>query len=278
MYSPKGENWRKDNTTVCSRLKFILNQHKFTDVTVVVQGKEFKCHRLILALGSPYFERTFYHTFKDDRSSPILISDVRPEAFQCVQTFLYTDKVTFGNEKQAFQTFEAADKFDMYDLKSECEIYLSELDFRPCNIWNSFNQAILLRMEKLRKKCLTYVQNNAGECLRNQAFKSASEDAVLDVVKSGRLAISESELLDLLVDWAVFNKRLNNNLLRVYLLPYLTHIRFRAMRAVEFCKTIKIHPSIISPEHSLAILQYLELPNKNTLPSWCSTLPKRIWP
>ena len=183
--------------------------------------------------------------------------------------------MTFGNENQAFETYEAAEKFQIDDLKLECEIYLSELELRPQTIWKSLERAMSLKMEKMQKKYMTYIEKKTYDCLHESSFLAASEEIIMKIMTSEKLSVSEFELLHRLVAWA---KNKNKVPLKLFIRPYLACARFRALTPKEFCSFIQTHPDLIDSHECLQILQHLEIPYKNSLPAWCCRFPKRIWP
>lgn len=204
-----------------------------------------------------------------------LLLGVKLNDFLFSSSFLYTDKVTFGSENQAFQTYEAATKFLVEDLKLECEIYLSELDLRPQTVWKNLEKATSLKMGKMERKYMSYIEKNTFDCLHDSSFLTTSGEIVLKIMTSEKLAVAEFALLNRLVTWG---KNKNKIALKQFLRPYLAHARFRALTPKEFCSFIQSHPDLIDSHESLQILQNLELPHKNALPAWCCRSPRRIWP
>lgn len=192
-----------------------------------------------------------------------------------VYSYLYTDKISFGNENQAFVTYEAASKFEMEDLKSECEIYLSELEFRPSTVWNNLERASALEMSRAKKKYLHYIQTNAFFCLKDPSFLKTSGEVVMQLMQSDQLTVSEIELLNKLVAWG---RTKNPQYLKVIMEPYIRHVRFKSFTPREFCSFLENNRDLINSEDSLEILRYLELPYGKKLPSWCSPLPPRFDP
>ncbi|XP_035229232.1 uncharacterized protein LOC118201275 [Stegodyphus dumicola] len=228
-----------------------------------------------MALGSPFFEKVFYHT-PYVGPVPIPITDVTPEAFRCVMHYLYTDRVTFKGDYEAFATYVASHHFEMDSLKMECEDYISSLDIQPQNVWSRLENASRLLMAKIVRKCLTYIQRNTLRCLTNDAFMSAKPDSILRLLQMEILEVSEITLLEWLMCWAKRNIGTDHNLyLREFLAPCLIHIRFKAITAKEFCRFTKNYPQLLDENDVLKILQYLELPHANELPQWCCKLPKR---
>lgn len=192
-----------------------------------------------------------------------------------IYSFLYTDKISFGDENQAFVTYEAASKFEMEDLKSECEIYLSELEFRPSTVWNNLERASALEMSRVKRKCLHYIQNNAFSCLRDLSFLKTSGEVVMQLMLSEQITVSEIELLNKLVAWG---RTKNPQYLKVIMEPYFRLVRFKSLTPREFCSFLENNRDLLNSEDALEILRYLELPHKNKLPSWCSRLPPRFDP
>lgn len=68
----------------------------FADVVLVVQGRAFRCHRVILAARCEYFSALLQRTVvtaEDGRLPCIPLDDMSPELFETVLTFIYTHEV-----------------------------------------------------------------------------------------------------------------------------------------------------------------------------------------
>jgi len=50
---------KKHRATMFNGMSHFLFNDDFADVTITVQDEDFRCHRLVLALASPYFHRMF---------------------------------------------------------------------------------------------------------------------------------------------------------------------------------------------------------------------------
>ena len=71
--------------------------HKHSDVQLKVGGKIFHCHRLILALKSPYFEQKLYPLSAAAASEQIVLKDVSADAFDKVLQFIYTGETELSD-------------------------------------------------------------------------------------------------------------------------------------------------------------------------------------
>ncbi|XP_037817214.1 protein roadkill-like [Lucilia sericata] len=94
---------------------------KFADVTIKVKdGHEFKAHKAILSARSEVFAALFDHKMKENDENCVAITDVDSAVCEEMLRFIYSGKV-----KNLSTTLEqlliAADKYQLPDLKSECE-------------------------------------------------------------------------------------------------------------------------------------------------------------
>ena len=76
--------------------------HKHSDVQLKVGGRIFHCHKLILAIKSPYFEQKFFPSSSSASSSSsssaesaaakeqIVLNDISADGFDKVLQFMYT--------------------------------------------------------------------------------------------------------------------------------------------------------------------------------------------
>ena len=75
----------------------VFHGGKFTDVTIVCQGREFPCHKAILLTGRPpVFEAMFSHNMKEAQEGEVDIVDVDPGTFKRMLEFIYTGQVANG--------------------------------------------------------------------------------------------------------------------------------------------------------------------------------------
>lgn len=65
----------------------------YSDVTLVVDGRQFPCHRVILAAGSRYFKSMFSSGMEECRKSKIDLQQVDSTVFEYVLHFIYTGRV-----------------------------------------------------------------------------------------------------------------------------------------------------------------------------------------
>ncbi|XP_057318708.1 speckle-type POZ protein B-like [Microplitis mediator] len=118
--------------------KELYDSKSNSDVILVVGNEKFKAHKLILSTRSPVFSAMFTHEMKENRESGVTIPDIDPEIFNKMLEFIYTDEIN-NLDADAAYLLEAADKYQLLNLKSLCEESLS----KSCSIDNAIKLMIL---------------------------------------------------------------------------------------------------------------------------------------
>ena len=89
--------------------KSLLESGKYSDVILVVGGKQFKSHKYILAARSPVFAAMFEHDCIEKQESMVNITDVPLDVFEEFLRYIYS--ATTPDLKQfASELLPVADK------------------------------------------------------------------------------------------------------------------------------------------------------------------------
>ena len=100
------------------------NKH-LSDVTLVVQEKEYYAHKVILSARSPIFKAMFSHKMRENRQNKVAITDIEPTHMEIILKYLYTDEIE-DLHSLAQDLLPAADKYALHHLKALCEKALLE--------------------------------------------------------------------------------------------------------------------------------------------------------
>eukprot|EP00088_Acartia_fossae_P068928 TRINITY_DN8858_c0_g1_i1.p1 TRINITY_DN8858_c0_g1~~TRINITY_DN8858_c0_g1_i1.p1 ORF type:complete len:394 (+),score=91.00 TRINITY_DN8858_c0_g1_i1:45-1226(+) len=140
---------------------------RFSDCTIICEGKEFKCHKNILSARSTVFEAMFSHSsMLEAQSSIVNIEDLDADVVQDMIKYIYSGRTTSLSTK-ADRLLSAAEKYDLRELKGMCETSL-------CDTIHTENVLDLLVLADLHQA------NN----LRNLALKV--------IVESGKEIVSQA--------------------------------------------------------------------------------------
>lgn len=109
--------------TIISNNKRILNESEYSDFVFIVQGKEFKVHKNILAAASPVFHKLFSAELKESRTNECDVKDMEPTIFQYLLSFIYSgelpENIHEGNI--ALKLFAAAHCYQIGELVDVCK-------------------------------------------------------------------------------------------------------------------------------------------------------------
>ncbi|XP_021287538.1 BTB/POZ domain-containing protein At1g55760 [Herrania umbratica] len=152
----EGFTQKQSNATALACLGRMLTEGIHTDIIINASDGSIGAHRAVLAARSPVFHSMFSHNLKEKELSTINISDMSIEACQAFLSYIY------GNIKhEEFLThrlalLQAADKYDIADLKEAChESLLEDIDTK--NVLERLQNAALYQLPKLKSSCMRYL-------------------------------------------------------------------------------------------------------------------------
>lgn len=103
--------------------KRILNESKYSDFTVIVQGTEFKVHKNILAAASPVFDRLFTAKLIETRTNECIVKDIEPVIFKYLLEFIYCGELpeNLHEENITRKLFNVAHYYQIGELVELCK-------------------------------------------------------------------------------------------------------------------------------------------------------------
>lgn len=142
---------------------------KFSDVTLIVEDKEIKAHKILLAARSPVFGAMFSNTMKENLESRVVIEDLSYDEVQELLRYIYTGKVPKLQE-QTQRLLMMSDKYDLTELKTLCEQALG------ANLtYHTAGEMLILAdtydAAQLRTHALQFILNNANEIMETDQWK-----------------------------------------------------------------------------------------------------------
>lgn len=153
-----------DITYWTSNFHRLFESESFSDATLIVEGKEFRIHRALLAARSPVFARMFESDMEEKRSGCVRIEDASSTVMKQALYYIYTGKIDDLTLTHAPELYSVADKYEIMDLKSRCsEFMVKNLDAESaCEI---LIIADLHNDEKLKEASKNVICRNAAQAL-----------------------------------------------------------------------------------------------------------------
>jgi len=128
--NPMNFTENQHGNVVLEKLKAQREQGRFCDVTLYVEGKQFRAHRNVLASCSPYFDSILkmHRTVKERLTVTCQNSDI----FQSLLNYMYTGSVVI-DKNNVTELLRLANHFLVTKLKGYCAEYLDRyLDITNC--------------------------------------------------------------------------------------------------------------------------------------------------
>ena len=133
-------------------------------------------HLHILTARSPVFAAMFQHEMEETKTGQVSIQDITQDIFKQLLHYIYSGRLLSPlTEASAQPLFEAADKYDIVDLKEECVSFLLTC-IRVDNVINLMSWADLHFVDELKQLALKFVVLNAKEICILKDFEELTKN------------------------------------------------------------------------------------------------------
>jgi len=218
--------------------------HRYSDVQLKVGGKIFHCHKLILALKSPYFEHKLFPSAAAAAAlagnEQIVLNDVSADGFDKVLEFMYTGQTELSDQNVE-HILRAADLMKLTELTKFCGDYLTEtVSADTClHYWKLAEQ---MNLNTLALSCKRLCVKEFGNIRSWSVLSSLSEKMMKELLEDDELVVeSEVDVCETLMKW-LNSQTQSGNLVQPHQL--LTHIRWSGV-SVEYLKTKLLTKSLL---------------------------------
>ncbi|XP_078517611.1 kelch repeat and BTB domain-containing protein 8 [Lissotriton helveticus] len=187
--------------SILQQLKIMYDEVQLTDIIVEVDhGKQFPCHRNVLAAISPYFRSMFTSGLTESTQKEVRIVGVDADSMHLVLDYAYTSRVAL-TEANVQALFTAASIFQIPSLQDQCAQYMiSRLD--PQNCTGVFIFADHYGHQELKDRAQDYIRKKFLCVTKEQEFFHLRKDQLISILDSDDLNIEKEEhVYDGIVGW-----------------------------------------------------------------------------
>ena len=198
---------------VANNLLTLLRGGTNSDVTFVVGGKVFNAHRIILAAQCEYFRLLLFGNMVEATPGvEIEVKDASPESFHFLLEYLYCGRLDLAslNEHTVLELLALADKYNLVDLLKSICVYLGGI-VNITNVCQILTYADMHQLEKLQKKCLTFIDNNAIDIMKSETFCSLPESLLVTILQRDSFFANEMSIFKGCVKWAEHNQKYSSD-------------------------------------------------------------------
>ena len=172
----------------------LMESEILSDITLKIDGKEIRAHKNILVIRSPAFHELILKS--PTNIEELAITDVKYEVMKVLLSFIYTGKFPELKSNLVCDTFIAANKYGLPDLKKFCEEAIAKtLDFD--NVINYLIFALKFKAEIIKEKSKDLIINNFDR-FRGPDFRKILEleqNFFIEILNEFAEKLSESKLL-----------------------------------------------------------------------------------
>lgn len=127
----------RESTSARLKLQAMFHDRDFTDCKMVCGGREFPCHRIVLATASPVWRVALAGPFQESRDAVIAVTDADPSTVEALLKYVYGGKVE-ATHAQAMMPL--AHRYEMDELIGLCARALCDTSITDKNVVDIVSQ------------------------------------------------------------------------------------------------------------------------------------------
>ena len=214
---------------VLSSFNDMRKSGELCDVTLVVNNKEFDCHRALLCANSQYFRAMFSGAMSERFQKKVVLYDVSDVAMEHIIDFFYTSSVSITMEN-VVHILPAARMFQVDKIVNACcEFMRRNINIGNCLGISSF--ADLHSCGELKALADEYAIHHFSEVIQVDEFLQLSIDLLLHLISSDVLNVhSEERVYEAVIAWVKYDPQSRKqhvasllNLVSIYLYSVLVY-------------------------------------------------------
>ena len=195
-------NHEKDSFSVFHEMRTL---DELCDVTLNVNGREIRAHRVVLAACSSYFRAMLTTGFLESNLGTIFLQDCEENAVEELVEFLYTCKLNL-NESNVENILAVASLFQIQLVVQKCADFLGTL-VRIENCLGIQSLAMQYSLRNLESKVRSFISWNFLEVSRESEFVLIPAQQLRKIVESDRLHVKmEEDVFEAVITWYKYDR------------------------------------------------------------------------
>ncbi|XP_053287372.1 kelch-like protein 30 [Pleuronectes platessa] len=191
--------------SILEGLRSLRTQPKLVDVTLSAGGRDFPCHRGVLALCSKYFHCMFSGEFVESIGARVELQDVDPDILSYLLDFAYTGKLTI-NQSNVEGLICTASQLQFQSVRTVCSRYLQhQIDATNCLGILEFGE--IHGCPEVVAKALAFLLENFEAVQQSEEFLLLAKDRLVSCLSDEGLQIrSEHTRVEAILKWVSHHK------------------------------------------------------------------------
>ncbi|KAI8518075.1 hypothetical protein Bbelb_040920 [Branchiostoma belcheri] len=174
----------------------------FLDVVIQVDGREFPCHRAVLA-STPYFKTMLLSNLTESSSRVIQLREIDSNSFSKILDFLYTGKIRIGKD-DVQDILQTAHMLQFDKILQYCREFINDnLDLSNC--LGVMRLADMYDFPAIKRKARNMAVLNFSNVTQDEEFLSLSVKDLVDLLEGEHLKpvkdMNEDDIVHSVIRW-----------------------------------------------------------------------------
>lgn len=235
---------------ILKHMHIFCQRRLFTDVVLLVEGREFHCHRAVLSANSIYFWTMFCIGLNESHQDTVGIKGVSADTMDCVLDYMYGGSRAIL-EDNVQSLLEAADLFQMTGLRGNCERFLEE-QLDPCNCLGILSFAHSYSIPALLDKSRRLLLESFAEVSQHEEFLDMPKGDLLEHLSSDLLAVAREETVyEAVMRWVRHDVDAREGALP----ELLELVRIPLLDPIYFVENVEVDQLILKSKKCFPLLQ-----------------------
>ncbi|KAF1766545.1 hypothetical protein GCK72_006502 [Caenorhabditis remanei] len=153
---------------VTKDLENLFRSGKHSDFTFIVEGRELRAHRAILAARSPVFAAMMESHTSESQNSRVIMEDLEYDVVEALLYYIYTGTCP-NMGSHALEILAAADRYALPGLKNLAEMAMRN-NLAADTICKHLAHADLYNMTEFKKEAIKFICLNANSVISSDGF------------------------------------------------------------------------------------------------------------
>lgn len=225
--------------SILEGLRSLCSQPKLVDVTLSAGGRDFPCHRAVLALCSQYFHSMFSGDFVESITSRVELQNVDPDILSCLLDFAYTGKLTI-NQNNVEGLICTSSQLQFQTVRTVCSRYLQH-QIDETNCLGILEFGAVHGCPEVLAKAWAFVLENFEAIQQGEEFLQLEKERLVTCLSHEGLQIrDESTRVEAILKWVKHQTEF-----RLLHLPELLHLSRLCHLTLDYISNTLLKNSLV---------------------------------
>ncbi|XP_035685467.1 kelch-like protein 21 [Branchiostoma floridae] len=238
-----GNKYNSDE--LCAELIRQRKTGEFVDVVVEVAGREFPCHRAVLAV-TPYFRTMFSAKLVESQAKVVTVHDIDSGSFSKILDFVYTGEILIGKD-DVQDILQAAHMLQVEEVLRYCKMFIQK-NLCPSNCVGVMCLADMYGLCDLKKTARRKALSQFSEFGRSEEFLILSTQQLLDLLRDKELRVeNEDDVVLSMIRWLDHEpESRKTEVSRILPVIHLSSVRVSVLKKLEAHPTVQESPECLA--------------------------------